>query len=272
MLTDVPVPTNVLLPAKRQLTEHWCTGHRAFNTTYNGEKDVPPYYGIMFEMSALSDIEIQTFELDIRWDMEPSDLSVEVYTLLGSYTDRFNQSSAWELLAATNIVLAPEGNSGIIPASDFTPVQIAALDRRSFYVTMKGPYLDHTVYGLQKTGDIHIRGDDMHLFVGSGFTSDNFPDTIDPVLDPQFAGVVHYKKTFSCHDNQASTTRVRYNLLLETNVVDESLTLRINAALDKAIDQILVSNEVLSNLANSFGLRKQSGTTTFAEAYKGESG
>jgi hypothetical protein len=235
-----------------------CTSNEQFNTTYNGDIDVPPYVGVMFEMSSFSDLEVLTFELDIRWDAEPTDLWVEVYTLSGSYAELFDQPEAWDLLASTDLVLAPEGNSAVIPATDFTPVRIPAHEKRSFYVTMKGPYLDHTVYGLQKTGDIHIRGDDLQLFVGSGFTGYKFPGAIDTVLHPQFAGIIHYKKTFDCDDSMAATTTVDFQFLFEKNVLDGTLILTANAAIELAVDKLLESNEVIRGFVKEYGLQKRS--------------
>jgi hypothetical protein len=110
-----------------------CESNRTLNTTYNGDKNVPPFVGIMFEISSLADIEIITFEVDIRWDMKPSDLSIQVYTIDGTFAERFNQSYSWDLLASIEIALAPEGNSGIIPTSDFTSVTVKAMEKRSFY-------------------------------------------------------------------------------------------------------------------------------------------
>lgn len=255
--------------ASRKLNEQFCKADRSFNTTYNGDKDVPPFVGIMFEISSFIDIEISTFEIDIRWDMKPTDLSIQVFTIEGPFANRFNHSSAWDKLASTEIVPAPEGNSGVIPASDFTPVSIKALEVRSFYITMKGPYIDHTVYGLQKTGDIHTKGDDIQLYVGSGFTKDNFPGEIDKVLDPQFAGVVYYKKAYQCDDNQARSTAITFQFLLDSKGVDDSFVLSYNAALDAAVDKVITTTESLKSFIDDFGLHKSIGATTVKEGFDG---
>lgn len=212
----------------------------------------------MFEMTAISDsdLEVLTLELDIRWDRNFTDLSVEVYSLAGSYDLYFDQPGAWELLASTELVPAPEGNSAIIPVTDFTPVRIPARGRRSFYVTMKGPYLDHTVYALQKTGDVHIRGDDLQLLVGSGFTNYKFPGAIDKVLHPQFAGIIHYKKTFECADSKAASTAVEFQYLFEKGQLDEKFVSKANAAIEGAMDGLLKSNSVLRGFVKEYGLHK----------------
>lgn len=213
-------------------------------------------------MTAFSDLDVLTFELDIRWDLNPTDLSVEVYTLAGSYDKLFHQPDAWDQLAATNLVLAPEGNSAVIPVADFKTLHVPARERRSFYVTMKGPFLDQTVYGLQKTGDVHVKGDDLQLLVGSGFTSYKFPDAIDTVLHPQFAGVVHYKKSFACDDTQASTTNVEFQLIFEKNELDGALVSNTNAAIGRAVGGLLESNANLRSFVEKYGLQMRSAPET----------
>jgi hypothetical protein len=253
----------------RSLDESHCKTDRSFNTTYNSNKDVPPFVGVMFEISSFTDIEITTFEIDIRWDMNPIDLSIQVYTIEGSYADRFNQSSAWELLASTKVVPAPEGNSGVVPATDFTSVPIKALDIRSFYITMKGPYIDHTVYALQKTGDVHIKGDDMQLFVGSGFASPNFPSKIDKIVNPQFAGVIYYKKTYQCENNEAKSISITFQFLVDAKGISDAFASSYNAALDAAIGRVIEESEALKSFVDTFGLHKSSGATTVNENFTG---
>jgi hypothetical protein len=224
----------------------------------------------MFEMSAYSDVEVTTFELDIRLDMNPLDLSVEVYTIDGSYDLFFDKPDAWQQLAATALVLAPEGNSAVIPVADFTSINIPARGKRSFYITMKGPYLDPTVFALQKTGDVHIKGDDLQLLVGSGFTSYKFPDAIDTVLHPQFAGIVHYKKKIDCHDTSASTTAVDFQFIFEMTELDAPLISITNAAIERAVDELLVSNASLRRLVEEYGLSKSSAAETSLVIYPGK--
>jgi hypothetical protein len=213
---------------------------------------------------------VQTFELDVRLDLLDSaahDLSIEVYTVDGSYDAVMDQPDAWDRLAGTYLVPSTEGTGAIIPASDFYPIRIAAGEKRSFYVTMKYPYLDHTVYGLQHTGDIHISGDDIQLLVGSGFTSYKFPGVADTMLDPQFAGVVHYTKTFECQDVKASQTLADYKFLFEVSNVDEALMSNANAAIDRAVSELLASNGKLKIFVEEHRLQKDPLTATTLESY-----
>lgn len=246
-----------------------CTIFRTLNSTYNGDNNVPPYFGIMFEISAFTDVEIKSFEVDVRWDLNPTDLSIHVFTRSGPYIGYFNQSHDWIRVASTNLVLAAEGNSGIIPASAFSPVKIPALSRQSFYISMTDAYLDHSVYGLQKTGDIHTKGDDLQLFVGTGFTSDNFPESYDNVLHPQFAGIVHYKKSFQCNGDLTSSTEVEFLFLFEKNELDASFVLNCNSIVDNEINYIFESNDVFRGFVLEFSLQKSSGSTTIAENFAG---
>lgn len=256
---------------RNDLDEEVCTDFRKLNTTYNGEKSVPPYVGIMFEISAFTDVEIKTFEVDIRWDLNPKDLSVHVFTRSGPYIGSFNQSNDWTRVASTNLVLAAEGNSGIIPVTAFSPVKVEALSRQSFYVSMTDAFIDHTVYALQKTGDIHLKGDDLQLYVGTGFTSDDFPDTFDKVLHPQFAGIIHYEKTFQCSDPLASSTEIEFLFLFERKELDASFVLNCNSIVDAEINDILESNENLAGFVLDYGLQKSSGSTTDFVNFSGPS-
>jgi hypothetical protein len=257
---------NIFQDAPRGLSQI-CTAERSLNTTYNGDLKVPPYVGIMFEMSALSDVAVLTLEFDIRWDKKPTDLSVEVYTMTGNYVDekRFHQPGLWLLHASTTLVLALEGNSAVIPVTDFIPVHIPANEKRSFYVTMKGPYLDHNVYALQKTGEIQITGDDLQLFVGSGFTRYKFPAAIDTIVHPMFAGIIHYEKTFDCNDALAAKTHVDFQFLFEKENLDGGLAL--SSAVESAVDRLLESSAVLRTFVEEYGLQKSSAAVTNVKGY-----
>lgn len=216
----------------------------------------------MFEIEAVNDIEILTFELDIRFDLNPIDLSIEVYTTEIAYDVVMNKPAEWDQLAGTYLVIPPGASSAIIPADDFSPVLIASGEKRSFYVTMKGPYLDHTVYALQQTGDVQMRGDDMQLLVGSGFTSYKFSGIVDSTLDPQFSGVIHYKKTFDCEDPKASTTVVVFSFIFESNELDSTFVEEISASIDHAVGNLLQSNNAMRKFVNENRLSKRKATVT----------
>jgi len=217
----------------------------------------------MFEVTAIGDpLNILTLELDLRLE-NATDLSVEVYSLSGQYAEHFNQPDAWDLVAATQVVVTPGGGGAVIPAQDFTPVRIGANERQSFYVTMKGPYLDHTVYALQKTGDIQSRGDDLQVFVGAGLTEYKFPEKLDDILNPMFAGVIHYEKEYDCGTVLTSTTYLDFPFLFEESVDMRIVTMAIN----KAVDELLKEEDGLKSYVSRFGLQKRDSGETEAVSY-----
>ena len=248
--------------ASRQLqTVEQCVATTSLNTTYNDVAEVPPYTGIMFEIFARSNIEILTFEMDLRVG-NATDLSVEIYSLEGAYAMLVNNESAWELVAKTVAILEPDGNGVIVPVGDFAPVTMAERTKRSFYVTMKGPYLDHRVNALQKTGEVQISVPDMEILVGAGLTEYKFPEKIDRIVDPQFAGVIHYRKTTDCN-KMVSTTLVEYKFLLDRI----ELFLEANAAIAVAIDKLLQSSKVLKSYVEEFSLQISQPAVTEKQAF-----
>jgi hypothetical protein len=194
-----------------------CSRYRAFNTSYNGDGDVPSYTGVFFEIAALKrPIEIQTLELDIVGSLNNTDkLSVEVFSVAGSFQDVFSQPDVWDLVADSKLVPVLDGNGAIIPAAEFMPVHIPAGERFSLYVTLTETGLDHNVHGLQKTGDRHIYNDDIQLFVGAGTNEYKFPATLQRSPFPMFAGVVHYRFKEDCSIQDQITTAFSVNFLVD---------------------------------------------------------
>ena len=248
-----------------------CTSLKALNTTYNLDDRVPTYVGIMFEMFPKSDMELLTLELDVRIpeDDEDVDLSVEVYTMRGSYevTKAYDYDpSKWLLIAKTTGVLLPEGGL-IIPTSDFNRLEIPRGERRSFYVTMKKSYLDHNVMALQKTGELQLRTDDLDLKVGVGFHEYKFPGDFDRTLDPQFAGIMHYRRTTECK-RATSTTTVDYTFLLEQTVTPKLIT-DVNRHIDEAVRALLEQNSALKSYQKYYGLQLYNEPKTSAIRFEG---
>jgi hypothetical protein len=194
-----------------------CSRYRVFNTSYNGDGDVPSYTGIFFEIVALKKpIEIKTLELDIIDSLDNTNkLSVEVFSVAGSFQDVYNQPEAWDLVADSKLVPVLDGNGVIIPTADFKAVHIPARERFSLYVTLTATGLDHTVNGLQKTGDRHIHNDDIQLYVGAGTNEYKFPSTLQRSPFPMFAGVVHYRTTEDCNRQDQITTTFPVNFLVD---------------------------------------------------------
>lgn len=236
-----------------------CEANRQQLAPYNRNDAVPPYTGIMFEMFSKTDIEILSMEIDIRLP-DVTDFSVEVYSLVGSYDQFVNDESSWEHVATTTLVPAPEGEGGIIPYQDFKSVVMPMRTKRSWYITMRGPFIEHTVYALQKTGEVHIVGEDFNILVGSGLTEYKFPVAVDRILSPQFAGVVHYKAVADC-GALLTTTELQYAFLYGEEV-NPILALELSQAMEQLSEEILAKNKALKQYSTEFGLVKSGDLVT----------
>jgi hypothetical protein len=248
-----------------------CVQFNSLNTEYNENSDVPPFVGIMFEVYATTDLEVLTLELDLQMDYA-TDLSVEIYTIEGEYKKHINAIDQWQLLARTQAIPYPgrKNKVAIIPVMMFTPVTIASKQKRSFYVTMNGPYLDHTVYALQQTGDLHTRSPDLDVFVGSGFSGLRFPDSgIDTTVDPQFAGVIHYRKNEGC-DTRFVNTSVEYQFIFNQTFLATEIRLSVKSAIDETVELLLEENPVLKGYKEEHGLEKLLATKTDVLDYSGK--
>lgn len=235
-----------------------CSINRSYNTSYNDNLEVPPYTGMMFEVTARrAPVIIKAFELDLRLE-NATDLAIEVYSLPGSFEEKFDQPSEWTLVADTEVVLTAGGGGGIVPVQKFTPVRIDFAQRQSFYITMKGPYLDHNVDALQKTGEVQSKGDDLQVFVGAGLTEYRFPNQLDTILDPMFAGVIHYEKEYNCDQVLTATTYFDFPVLFEDsvgNMVD------VTTAINDALDEIFKNDPEIKAFVTDYDLTKGDGQT-----------
>jgi hypothetical protein len=250
----------------RQLQAGQCAVNTALNTTYNARPDVVPYVGIMFSIFSKNHLEILTMELDIRFGSN-TDLSVEVYSYAGRYDLVFNDPSVWTLIANTTAVPAPEGTGAIIPVNDFETVSMGQMERRSFYITMKSPILDYNVAALSKTNEVAFQNSDIDLLVGVGFSEYKFPEAIDPLVDPQFTGMIHYARKATC--GKVSTS-VEYLFIL-----DEQLRIAVlgdlTSFVDAAVTDIMLQDSGLQAFQKMHGLQKDGDAQTAPEPYPGKS-
>jgi hypothetical protein len=244
-------------PARRQRSRNMCSINRSFNTTYNDKQEVPPYTGIMFEVTARAEaVIVNAFELDLRLE-NATDLTVEIYTLQGYYGDEVGKPDKWTLIANTEVVLS-FGGGGIVPVQKIVPVRIDAAQRQSFYITMKGPYLDHNVNALQKTGELQSTGEDLNVYVGSGLTDYKFPGLLDKVLHPMFAGVIHYEIPYDCDTIATSTTVFEFSVLFRKSVGNKA---DVTNAISNALNELLTQDPQLRTYVSDFSLVKQKGET-----------
>lgn len=250
----------------RQLQTDQCAVNIALNTTYNANKDVVPFVGIMFSVFAKTPLDILTMELDIRFG-DDTDLSVEVYSYSGRFDLIFDDPIYWTLVANTTAVRAPEGTGAIIPVSDFDTVSIGKLERRSFYITMKAPILQYNVEALVKTDEVALQNADIALFAGVGFSEYKFPEAIDTLVDPQFTGVLHYARKATC--GQVSST-VDYAFILDKRLlvgVLDDFTRQVNAA----VTDLMQKDSGLQVLQETHGLQKDGDAQTATDTYSGKS-
>jgi hypothetical protein len=260
---------------ERQLLEEEeeCTMITALNTTYNHDERNSPYVGIMFEIFPRMDLELLTIEFDVRIpeDERDVDLSVEVYTMPGSFEIlKAYESDRWTLVTETKAALLPGGGGAIIPAQAFNALAISARERRSFYVTMKKPYLDYNVMALDKTGELQMRTRELDLLVGVGLNEYKFPGDFDRTLDPQFAGVLHVRSTSKCTATPLllSTTMVDYDFLLNQKMTATIMS-DYNEYMDDAITNLMQTSSALLNYKDNFALKYIKPIRTIRMDYEG---
>jgi hypothetical protein len=252
----------------RQLQAGQCAVNTALNTTHNAHPDIVPYVGIMFSIFSKNPLEILTMELDIQFG-DSTDLSVEVYTYGGRYDLVYNDPSVWRMIANTTAVPAPEGGTGVIvPVNEFDTVSMGRMERRSFYITMKSPILDYNVAALAKTNEVALQTPDMDLLVGVGFSEYKFPEAIDPLVDPQFTGVIHYARKAACADKVS--TSVDYLFILDEQLRTE-VWRDLTRFVDAAVIDIMLQDSGLQIFQEMHDLKKDvdfAQTTT--EVYPGK--
>lgn len=244
--------------SRRNLQDQ-CEVIKKVQTPYNDNDAVPVYAGIMFEMFSKSEIEILSFEIDIRVK-EKANLSVEVYTKQGGFSDAVNDESLWEKVADTKLVRAPEGEGGIVPVADFATVSMPMRTKRSFYITMRKKFIESTVNALQKTGEKSYEGPDFDILTGSGLTTYKFPEKVDRIVNPMFAGVVHYQSVASC-DSLKLSTELTFQFLVGQNS-NPGFPAELNAALDGFVDSMLDTSASLKEYVSDAGLERVDPTRT----------
>jgi hypothetical protein len=251
-----------------ELNDDIC-GLDTFNTKYNEIPEIPPYLGILFSVKSRGQpLEILTLELDLRLE-DDSDTSIEVYTFDGLFTTIFSDASRWKQVANTNVVRNPRGTGAgaLIPVADFDTITMGPNERKSFYITMKSPLIDFNAHAFQRTGELATENDDLSVYIGSGLTEYKFPSEVGTVLDPQFAGVIHYKRTLETCDIREITT-VTYHFLLR-DPVDVSVLDIIVARTDQKIDDLLRSDHNLLEIQTLHELTKMADATAYPVEYYG---
>ena len=139
--------------AGRQLRDS-CFDLSTFETPYSNDDRGVSYSGIMFDLFTKSELEILTLEIDVRL-AEVTDFHVEVYTTAGGFLAKINNPSEWTLVAKTEAIIS-SGGGIIIPQRAFENIQVGARERISFYVQMRGPWIENQAQALIKTGEMSV--------------------------------------------------------------------------------------------------------------------
>ena len=256
-----------------------CRDFLSLSTPFNEEDQVIPYFGMMFSLDAFeTPLEITTLELDLRHDVvSMTDPSIVVYVYPGSFETVVSNQSAWTVVANTTVqpitnITTGEIISHIIPASTFHTFPVEAESRVSLYITMNGPYLDNTVYALDKTGEVAITGDQFDINTGAGFSAPNFPlEGIDKTTAPKFAGTVHYRVVGSCPDDTTATekatvtTTVMYYYMANRELSDDIYS-AATAGIENVLKDAVENDEIFQKYTNSFGLKLDVGSVVATAA------
>jgi len=225
----------------------------------------------MFSLRTSKAINITTFEVDVRLDLAGDDLDLEgkhelvveilvgpsflgnetdlwhaflstlsifeVYTLTGDYYGMNGDASAWTQIANTRAAPLPDGKSALIPVQHFDTVVMAADELRSFYITMKGPYIDSLSSAMTERGQLDREFDAFRLDIGGGLGEYKFPAAFDEVVNPKFAGAIHYQENTECAPPiQTVTTSVEFDFLLDVFEYDETIFGQVAAAVKELVD------------------------------------
>lgn len=255
-----------------QKSNEQCIHAQGLTTDYNGDDRVPPYQGLMFEVAATSAIRVTSLEFDIRIDqMGRDDMMVEAYVAESGYKVIMDDPTKWVRIARGELELI-RGTTASIPERHFQSFFMERGQRRSIYVSLvNGSYLDHTVYALEKTGELAAENRDMKVYVGTGFHGPSFESPPDTVLDPQFAGTIRYESTVACSAlKQETTVSLAFVAeLSETSEEFKRLPFLFAEAMGNALDDLLRSDSALELVAE-FQLKRSHQVATRESDFRGK--
>lgn len=93
---------------------------------------------------------------------------------------------------------------------------------------------------------------ELDLYIGVGFNEYKFPGDYDRTLDPQFAGVLHVRRSAEC-SLFVKTTVLRYNYLVEVDPTPE-ITAQLVDGIQEVITSLMGSDSTLLTYQQQFGL------------------
>jgi hypothetical protein len=239
--TPFPATTSTFIDTKN------CSIITALNTTYQANKNVIPYAGIMFSIATKSEaIDVLSFEFDLRIDLTRSAQPplVQVYTTVGRFEEVISNATSWSLIADTTVVPAPEGVGSMIPVQSFTPVSIPPGSRQSFYITFEEAIMDSNIDALIKRDEVSSVGDHFDIYAGAGFdppiSIGLFPTAWSEITDPFFTGVIRYRSSMTSYQEEQCAVQK-----------DGSQPLTISILYEFTLDQTLGS-DTLQQLPSLF--------------------
>lgn len=134
---------------------------------------------------------------------------------------------------------------------------MAADELRSFYITMKGPYIDSFASAMIDRGERDREFDAFRLDVGGGLSEYKFPASFDNTVNPKFAGAIHYQENTECEPPvQTLMTKIEFDFLLDIFEYDEPIFGQVAAAVKELLDDEFSNpNGVLKDSAEQHSLR-----------------
>ena len=246
--------------------QNTCYDLSIFEAPYVDDDRTEAYSGIMFDLVTKSEpLEILTFEVDVRLS-EVKDFSVEVYRTKGGFQGKINDPEQWTLLANTQAIASPDGRGVIIPQRSFENVNLGRNERASFYIQMKGPWIENKAVALIKTGELAAEGEDFRSYAGVG-TSSLFPISPETTTDPQFSGKVYYQKAEPCKDTTTSSVEM---IFVAGSSFDHSSFGPIGEAVEDVTNRFLMKEDWFEDKAARAGLRPVDNIKTTLAPYNGD--
>lgn len=164
--------------------------------------------------------------------------------------------SAWTQIAGTKAIPIPELESALIPVQDFETIVMGADELRSFYITMKGPFLDTFSAAMDERGSLDRDFEAFQLDVGGGLSEYKFPAAFDDILHPKFAGVIHYQESADCVSSpETMDIVVKFDFLLDVYELDEATFKEVATVVkDMLEDEISKPDGLLKEAVAQHGL------------------
>lgn len=156
-LPPTPTPVYSLLPD---------IGYNITTTLAGGNSQ----NGNMFDIVALSDIIIESFDIHTAFSSESE--MIKIWTKEGSYRDsELNERNEWTLICTVFVTGQGEGNFTKINSKRISNVKINAGSTQAFYITTtgsdSGAHLKYTTGSTKKEGD-HVVSSNEHLQILEG--------------------------------------------------------------------------------------------------------